>query len=622
MDSVTDAVTIGPADAAGRLRLGRIARVHFAWWEIALLAVGTAAAVTSVVITLRADFLVYPGWLSVQKADFILGPLLVGLYWRRARPQSRFGWMLIAIGLLFAPNALEGSANPVAFTIGLYWESVIVVGFFLLVLAFPNGRLRWFPDGLILAAAVADVLVSCTASLFAPQEAPGGSLSACRALCPANVSAVVNRPDLVLSLGDATRWLTIFLAASTAGILIWRFVSGSPPRRRALAIGTPVALLFLLTQLTYNVARLYTTPTSMFFTDLRFVFAIARSLVWYGFLFALIAAQLFAGRTLQRLVRGSLRRPSRPELEAMLREPLGDPTFRLRFWDPAMMDWDGDVDPGAGSAVTVVERDGIPSVALVHDAQLGDDPELLQAAGTVALLAAENAELDAGWTRALGDLRRSRQRITMAVDEERRRVAGNLHDSVQQQLGAIRVHLAMIAADTRETDIQDRLGTLGERVDVAIDEVREVSQQLFPQFLVERGLVEALDRSLAPLRVHHTAVNRHSADVESAVYFCCLEAVQNARKHGGSGVSISVSLREDESRLSFEVTDDGSGFDASAPHDGMGLHNLEDRLGALGGEILIASTPGRGTVVSGFVPLQGDRPAGRGQSSTTATRSA
>jgi signal transduction histidine kinase len=106
------------------------------------------------------------------------------------------------------------------------------------------------------------------------------------------------------------------------------------------------------------------------------------------------------------------------------------------------------------------------------------------------------------------------------------------------------------------------------------------------------------------LPIRHNDVRRHPAELESAVYYCCLEAVQNATKHGGPGVTIRVSLHEDPQALSFDVADDGRGFDPSARHDGMGLQSLEDRLGAVGGTLAIRSAPGGGTVVSGSVPLR------------------
>jgi signal transduction histidine kinase len=292
----------------------------------------------------------------------------------------------------------------------------------------------------------------------------------------------------------------------------------------------------------------------------------------------------------------------------MLREPLGDPTFRLRFWDAEAEAWDGPLDPAPRDAVTFVERDGRPAVALVHDAQLEDDPELLQAAGAVALLAAENAELDGGWHRALEELRRSRARLGHAVDDERRRVAVGLHDGLQQRLAAIRLRVALAAELVPDPDVRGQLDRIGESLEEAIEEVRDVSHGLYPRLLIEHGLVAALEHTIAPVPVRHDGIARHSPEIESAVYYCCLEAVQNALKHGGAGVTVRVSLFEDADALRFEVADDGAGVDLSTVREGMGLQNLQDRVGALEGLLSVTSAPGQGTLVAGSVPLRA-RPA-------------
>ena len=236
-------------------------------------------------------------------------------------------------------------------------------------------------------------------------------------------------------------------------------MTGTPPQRRARIIGTSVALVFIAAQITFQSLRLAEADgeTLQF---VQWVLAVARSLIWYGFLFALVAAQLFAGRALHQMVRQSLRRPSRSELEAMLREPLGDPDLKLMFLDgTSEAAADQLFEPKAGREVTIVEReDGTPGAAIDHDAQLADDPELLRAAGVVALLAAENAELDAGWNDALRELRQSRARIVVAGDTERSKIERNLHDGVQQRLVAIRIQLelAVESADGHRST-RDRL---------------------------------------------------------------------------------------------------------------------------------------------------------------------
>src|SRR4051794_19566089 len=110
------------------------------FWEIAVLVGAVVASVAALWVTLSADFLTYPGWLAVQKADFILGPVLAGLYWYRRRPQSRFGPMLIGFGFIGALYILQSASNSWLFSIGLLAEIVIGLATRVLILAFPTGR--------------------------------------------------------------------------------------------------------------------------------------------------------------------------------------------------------------------------------------------------------------------------------------------------------------------------------------------------------------------------------------------------------------------------------------------------------------------------------------------------
>ena len=565
---------------------------------IALLAAGAAALALSV--TLRADFLKHPGWLAVQKADLILGPVLVGLYWVRRRPSSSFGLLLVAYGLLNIGYIAQSSNRPWLFGIGVAWESLIYLGNQVLVVTFPSGSVRGVAASLVVAASVLNAAWYVWIVVMLPTASPGGSISQCLSECPHNGIAFAPDPGRAADLSDPLNYSLIAVAAAMGVLLIWRIATGTPPQRRALLIGTPVALAFIVMQIGHLVLQRVSTNRTELETLFQWGFTISRSAVWYGFLFALIAAQLFAGRALRRLVTQSLSRPSMPELEAMLREPLGDPSFQLRFWDAKAEQWDRALEPPPTSAVTVVERKGRPTVALVHDAQLADDPELVQTAGAVALLAAENAELEGGWHDALDDLKRSGLRTARAVERERHRLASDLHDGVLQRLGAVRIRLGTMAFKTTDEATREDLDALGRQLEEAIEEARGVAHRLAPRVLVDEGLVAALERAIDPLQLEHNEIGRHSPEVDSAVYYCVSEAVQNARRHGGS--EVTAALREDDGVLTFIVSDDGPGFDPSVITDGMGLQNLRDRLSALDGRLSIVTAPGR-TTVHGSLPI-------------------
>ena len=233
---------------------------------------------------------------------------------------------------------------------------------------------------------------------------------------------------------------------------------------------------------------------------------------------------------------------------------------------------------------------------------------MLRAAGAIALLAQENAELEAGWRYSLSELRESRNRIVAASEIERRRLERDLHDGAQQRLVALRIRLALAREQVEAgTAGSAKLGELEGDLDEAIQELRDLAHGIFPSLLADRGLLAAL-RAVAqrgPRRVEFTGhrVGRYPPEIESAVYYCCLEALQNATKHAGPDAHVAASLLAENGHLRLEVSDDGPGFDLAAVRAGVGLHNMEDRLGAVHGHLTIVTSPGNGTRISGVVPI-------------------
>ena len=163
----------------------------------------------------------------------------------------------------------------------------------------------------------------------------------------------MSEPSLVVDVVRVGRVGVILVALAAIALIVWRVVRGTPPRRRALAIGAPVAIVFLRVAGAFQTARLLEVEADDFYSVVQWTIVGTRSSVWYGFLFALIAAELFAGRVLRRVVVASLQRPAPAELEAMLREPLGDPGLRLAFRRPSdgWVDADGEpiADPASGA---------------------------------------------------------------------------------------------------------------------------------------------------------------------------------------------------------------------------------------------------------------------------------
>jgi signal transduction histidine kinase len=577
-------------------------------------------------VTLHADFLAHPGWLAVQKADFIAGPIGVGLYWMHRRPTNRFGLLLVVLGLLGVPYILESLSDPTLFALGVVAEDPMYLMITFVILAFPSGRLEGLTERLILAALAVIALVVLVVSVSTSHLAPGLSISQCRDACPGSGLGLSEwrAPDRVIAT------LPLVISLAMAGVVGWRFAVGTPPRRRALAIGTPIALLYLVVQATqqalFVVAPGGLAGSARWVQDVvQWTLAGSRACIWYGFLFALIAAELRAGRVMRRLVRASLAHPSMWELEGMLRGPLGDPGLRLGFWRSSTRGW-VDVDgaplepPSAGQTLTAIARDGA-SLAIVHDTQLASDPELLQAAGAAALLAQENAELEAGWNTTLRELTESRVRLASAGERERRKLERDLHDGAQQRLVAAAINLTLADEALEEQEVHDRIARSRAELDQAMTELREIAHGIYPTALAQSGLNRAFDwllsRYEATVIVTQADVGRFSPEIELAVYYCGLEAIQNASKHAGREARIWLRLYIEADRLHLEVRDDGPGFDVARVHDGVGLQNMRDRIGAIGGRVDVISEPGHGTLVAVSAPV---RPGAGVRASTSAAR--
>ena len=246
---------------------------------------------------------------------------------------------------------------------------------------------------------------------------------------------------------------------------------------------------------------------------------------------------------------------------------------------------------------------------IVHDAALDAEPGLVGAAGGAALMMLENARLEADLRASVADLRASRARLASAADAGRREIERNLHDGAQQRLVALRMRLADAEAQVVSDDeLRRSLGELGADTEETIDELRSLAHGVYPAVLIDHGLASALTsvavRAPMAVRVGVGLEGRLAPEIEAAVYFCCLEAIQNAAKHAGTGATVTVSVQAHPGRVAFEIRDDGVGFDVDDVHGGHGLTNLHDRVAAVGGDVHVASGHGAGTTVSGDVPTR------------------
>jgi signal transduction histidine kinase len=233
-------------------------------------------------------------------------------------------------------------------------------------------------------------------------------------------------------------------------------------------------------------------------------------------------------------------------------------------------------------------------------------------------VALKKAHLDASLQDSLEQLRHqaaelqaSRGRLVAAADAERRRIERNLHDGAQQHLVALAVKVRLIEQfAVRDPERAKALmSQLQEDVGSAIEELRSLAHGIYPPLLSSAGLAVAMSaacrRAPLPASLEADGVGRYAPEIEAAVYFCCLEAMQNAAKHAGPGATARVRIWEDADALLFEVCDDGAGFVTNGLADGAGLTNMRDRLGAVGGTLRVESDGAHGTRIQGVVPTSG-----------------
>lgn len=222
-----------------------------------------------------------------------------------------------------------------------------------------------------------------------------------------------------------------------------------------------------------------------------------------------------------------------------------------------------------------------------------------------------NARLTEELLQRLEELKASRQRLVAAQDKARRRLERDLHDGAQQQLVALKVKLSLAQRITTQEKVKQFLTQLQSEADDTLQTLRDLARGIYPPLLADKGLSTALiaqaNKSTLEVAVEGD-VGRYTQEVEAAVYFCCLEALQNVAKYAGS-CEVVIKLSAEPELLTFEVSDNGCGFDPAAVGRGHGLQNMNDRIDALGGTLSIESSEGAGTKVTGRIPARALEPA-------------
>jgi signal transduction histidine kinase len=252
-------------------------------------------------------------------------------------------------------------------------------------------------------------------------------------------------------------------------------------------------------------------------------------------------------------------------------------------------------------ALSVAKRPGEP-LTPAEDKLIGD------LAAQVGLVL-RNVGLTGQLTERLAELRASRRRIVTAQDDQRRRIERDLRDGAQRQLLAIADGLTLAESLAGQDEERERalVAQLRSGTRQALEALRDLARGIYPPLLADQGLARAVSahagKAPLPVVVDADGVGRYPADVETAVYFCCAEATANAARHA-PGSTVRIRLRGSAEDVSFEVADDGPGFDRSCvPPGAGGLQHMADRLAALGGSLEVDTRPGAGTTLTGWIPV-------------------
>jgi signal transduction histidine kinase len=275
----------------------------------------------------------------------------------------------------------------------------------------------------------------------------------------------------------------------------------------------------------------------------------------------------------------------------------------------------------ASAAIALGPGDGLPAfagtsraAAVQHGGELlgalslqkprnepltGTEDELLRHLASQAGLVLRNAAL-------IDELRASRRRLVGAQDAERRKIERNLHDGAQQQLIALMIQLGLLEESADDPAVRQLAPAIKDGLRAALDDLRDLARGIYPPLLADQGLLPALQaqarRASLPVEIDADSIGRYPQDTEAAVYFCTLEALQNITKYAGASRA-TVGLSCSDGSLRFTVTDDGAGFDTASTRHGTGLQGMADRLAALGGALDVRSHPGRGTTLTGQLPV-------------------
>jgi signal transduction histidine kinase len=486
--------------------------------------------------------------------------------------RNRLGLVLVFTGFAWFASMLSDAHNPVLYTIGQVLSPFYYAGFLYLILSFPSGRLRGKLDRALMVVTIGLVAVINPATLLLAD-----SQMLCRT-CPANLLQVARQDTAMMGLTYLV-WIGAIAVALTAmGLLIVRWRRASSPQRRAvMPVVVAGAVAFAVLIASYGAAALGAATADAFGRVAWFALAAVPVAVLVVFIQRRLAQGAVAGLVIEL---GG--RDTAADLRGALSRALGDPSLALAYWYPDQSRYvnsDGKPvelpQPGAGRSSTLIERDGQPVAAVIHDPALQYNSALVDSVCAAAGMSLDNERLAAELRAKLAELQASRARLVQTADTERRRIERNLHDGAQQQLVALKISLGL--ARQLVTSLPEAAGLLSQtehQAAEALEELRELARGIYPPLLADLGLPAALEsqarKAAVPVTIEAEGIGRYPQQIEAAVYFCVLEALQNTAKYAQASAA-HVTLCHDGPRLVFTVTDDGKGFDPATTPKGTGL---------------------------------------------------
>ena len=580
-----------------------------------------AMTIAGAVLGLESRLVDRPVAFVALRTTFCLGVAAIALVLRRRGVDGRLTRLLIAIGYAMTIAGLTNVDASVPFALGRIAVPIALLLLMYFCLAFPAGYINVRRDSRGFAAAASAIIVLDLGNVLCSSVSPvaGPFVRCVNARCPPNpfnlVSAGVTLSSGLSTLLGLITAVAVFGAAAAIG---QRAARASRLQRRSLAPLFAWTILAALGYGSFLAVRALDDGLPQLGTGALIVAAIIASMpIAIGL--GLARGRLFSMRALETMVANLAEHTSLRELERTMSRAFADPSLQVLLWQSAA---DGYVDTHGHPAdvdglrdqraITEFTDTDEKAVAVLHDPALTQDRDVLEAAGHAIRLALQNARLEEDLSNSIAQMEAAAKRVAHAAEEERRRIEHDLHDGAQQVLVGVRIKLSLLEELMLRDPVEAARGIAdaGRRINAALQDIRDLASGIYPPVLRDLGIAQAL-RDVAlrmPVEVHlHDHLRRRFApEIETAVYFCCLEALQNVAKHCGAGTRATVRLTATAGRPAFTVTDDGPGFDPALVADAHGITGMRDRLTSIGGELTITSAHAKGTTVTGHFPASLD----------------